>query len=153
MKERDRLVEQTLAFVQGVAAAHPDALARPAVSEFAISEPAPAEVAVVGAAVATPSATAAPVPPEAPPAPMPSAAADAVPVTPPQPARIRVARQPEPVRRPPPMRALPSIASERAAIVARVAAFRAHQDRLIRERETYYATVQAKIRDVLGNEL
>lgn len=122
MKERDRLVEQTLAFVQGVAAAHPIQVGTIAAP---LTSPLPVEIA-------TPPLPVAPEPIEA-----------ATPAVPVQAATSQAAPAPS----------LPSIGSERAAITKRVAAFRAHQDRLIRERETYYATVQAKIRDVLGNEV
>lgn len=125
MKERDRLVEQTRAFVQGVAAAHPIQARK-----LAATPPSPAEAA---SAPALPVTAPAPVAAATPAAQIQVAPPQAVPVLPMQP--------------------LPSIGSERDAITKRVAAFRAHQDRLIRERETYYATVQAKIRDVLGNEI
>ncbi|UZE46795.1 hypothetical protein ONR75_17195 [Rhodopseudomonas sp. P2A-2r] len=35
----------------------------------------------------------------------------------------------------------------------RVAAFKAHQHRLIKERESYYASVQSQIRTVLGDDV
>jgi hypothetical protein len=99
MEERDRLVAQTLAFVQGVAAANPF---RPA---------------------ATPAAS--PAPPQlAQPKPLPLSSSS----------------------RAPPV-------SERDEIMRRVAAFKAHQHRLIKERETYYASVQSQIRTVLGNDI
>jgi hypothetical protein len=98
MEERDRLVAQTLAFVQGVAAATPFRSAAP-----------PAV---------------APVPPhQAQPTPLPASP-----------------RLPAPV-------------SERDEIMQRVAAFKAHQHRLIKERESYYASVQSQIRTVLGNDV
>lgn len=97
MEERDRLVAQTLAFVQGVAAAPPF---RPA----------------------------------------PCAAAPA----PPHPTQPKL--QPASPRMPAPV-------SERDEIMRRVAAFKAHQHRLIKERETYYASVQSQIRTVLGNDV
>lgn len=45
----------------------------------------------------------------------------------------------------------PSLASERAEILRRVASFRAHQLKLGQEREKYYEGVQEKIRTSLGN--
>jgi hypothetical protein len=42
--------------------------------------------------------------------------------------------------------------SERDEIMHRVAAFRAHQGKLIREREAYYLEVQAKIRTVMSGD-
>lgn len=100
MKERDRLVAQTLAFVQGVAAAKPFLAATP---------------------------------PAAPPAPPQLAEPKTLPRTP-------SSRVPAPV-------------SERDEIMRRVAAFKAHQHRLIKERESYYASVQSQIRTVLENDV
>jgi hypothetical protein len=98
MEERDRLVAQTLAFVQGVAAA----------TSFH---------------------------PAAPPA--------AAPVSPHQ-AKTTPLPAPSRVHAP---------ASDRDEIMRRVAAFKAHQHRLIKERESYYASVQTQIRTVLGHDL
>ncbi len=53
-----------------------------------------------------------------------------------------------PASRPPPS----SLRSEREEIMQRVATFRAHQGKLIKEREAYYLEMQARIRTVIGND-
>lgn len=122
MEERDRLMAQTQAFVQQVAAAHPqvptsgdiERLLRDRVKPIAAAA-APAEKSSVAPATDAGS-TPAPIATAAPPA----------------------------ARRPP--------VSERTDIQQRVAAFRARQARMNAEREAYYETMQAKIRRGLGNE-
>jgi hypothetical protein len=119
MEERDRLVAQTQAFVQQVAAAHPKEPARPVIEQLMVVETAPELPAAIEAPAPTPPALAEPM------APMAISA---------------------------PVQPLPPIASERSDILQRVAAFRARQARMNEERETYYQTMQAKIRHDLGNE-
>lgn len=107
-EERDRLVAQTLAFVQQVAAAHPvaaskhiDETAEPTVEIARRQLPAPAERIL-----------------------------DALPERVTHYAKV----------------------SERVEINERVAAFKQRQLLLNREREAYYETVQARIRNSLRNQ-
>ncbi|WP_299718232.1 hypothetical protein [Tardiphaga sp.] len=126
MEERDRLVAQTLAFVQEVAAAHPAPLMA-AAEMRAAGTPASGRSDSEEAA-ATLNAAAAPAPVIAAPQPVPA---------------TRAARSSKP---------LATLVSERADIMQRVEAFRARQSRIIEEREAYCETVKAKIRTVLGND-
>jgi hypothetical protein len=124
MEERDRLVAQTAAFVQQVAAAHPHVSSRPEIEKLLADkaeaiQPAPSPPEVV-----------APVAPTA----------DAILATRP----IANASSPPAARLPP--------ASERSDIMERVAAFRARQARMNAEREAYYETMRAKIRSGLRNQ-
>jgi hypothetical protein len=59
--------------------------------------------------------------------------------------------KPEPLK--PPKPAAGTIYSERADILKRVATFKAHQDKLGRDREKYYEGMQARIRATLGNQI
>ena len=123
MEERDRLVAQTLAFVQQVAAAHPTPVAVP-------PREAPSEQIIVEDFATQPDGPA---------------------VLLPEPEVSAIAAQPvEPSTTLPPPLATP--VSERDDIMQRVAAFRARQGRIIEEREAYYEAVKAKIKTVLGNE-
>lgn len=136
MKERDLLVEQTLAFVRGVAAAHPIRVAAPARSTIETAD---------GVLSGSPSA-ASQIAGDAPARvvkPMPAADGAAL-ITPERPIDIAGRSPPQPMLR--------TIVSERDDIMQRVAAFRAHQTRLIRERESYYETMQARIQQVLARE-
>jgi chorismate mutase len=137
-EERDRLVTQTLAFVQRVAAANPGA-SRLHKSVQHLREP----IAVS----ATPEVTAMPTTPATVDSPPP------VEVSPeigtlgsgaPPPRLLAAAMLAN--------QALYSTASERAEIIQRVAAFKARQSQIGREREAYYETMQARIRSVLGND-
>ena len=123
MEERDRLVAQTAAFVQQVAAAHPHVSSRPEIEKLLADQaeaiqPAPSPTDVKTAVVPK---------------------ADAVMAVRP----ISNASAPRTARLP---------VSERSDIMERVAAFRARQARMNAERETYYETMQAKIRSQLRNE-
>jgi hypothetical protein len=129
MEERDRLVAQAAAFVQQVAAAHPQDSARPE-----IAKPLSGKTQAIEPALAEPAAAVPATEPAAPPP------ADAV--APPVP--LAMAAAPRAVRLPP--------VSERSDIQDRVAAFRARQARVNAEREAYYEIMQAKIRSKLGNE-
>ena len=124
MEERDRLMAQTQAFVQQVAAAHPHVSRRPEVEK-----PLGDKVEAIAPAPSQPEASA-PVAPTA----------DAILAT----RSIAIASAPPAARLPP--------VSERSDIQQRVAAFRARQARMNAEREAYYETMQAKIRSGLGNE-
>ena len=129
MEERDRLLAQTQAFVQQVAAAHP---VKVAIDKTAI-DVAEIEALVAAAEVALPAE--------------PAQAPILVTVVEP-PATIATAKE---------IMALRPIVSERSQIMERVAAFRARQARINDERDAYYETMQSKIRSELklvgpGNE-
>lgn len=137
-EERDRLVTQTLAFVQRVATAHPGASQlQKSVQHLRepIAGPATPEVMV------TP-ATAAPTDSPLPVAVSTEIGAQGSEARPPQLLTAAMLKN----------HALYSTASVRADIVQRVAAFKARQSQIGREREAYYETMQARIRTVLGND-
>jgi hypothetical protein len=131
-EERDRLVAQTLAFVQQVAAAHP----RPNETR-PVEQLSPAQiVSVLSADIVQPSA-----PPidNAPSASEMGTRGTAI-VTEPQ--VLTAAMLPN--------HALYSPVSERADITKRVATFKARQSQIGREREAYYEAMQARIRTSLS---
>ena len=168
MKERDRLVEQTMAFVQGVAAN------RPIKSDQAeVGPPEPTHIPVVDdrvetqMALQTPASDASLVEAEA----LMSLIAMSLPSLRPEaanrfetmasvsepiivtaPSEVTPAVAPAPVYVPTPKRTIQLELSEREMIAQRVAKFQAGQLRFIREREDNYATTQAKIRATLGND-
>jgi hypothetical protein len=122
MKERDLLIAQTMAFVQSVTGKTPDA-------DMMMAAP-PAEKPV-----STPAAAPIPVPPS-PPAPSETAIVAEVlkAVQPPQFAKLEIRGD---------------FGSE---VRARVATFRAHQERFLREREEYCSTTMAKVRATLRED-
>jgi hypothetical protein len=133
-EERDRLVAQTLAFVQHVASAHPAAASKLGLGSAGV--PAQAETA------------------PQPSLPQAIEVSDELTVDTPPPAI-----DPEAASTPPHILAeLPtrptkySTTSERSAITQRVAAFKERQMTLNREREAYYDSVQARIRSSLRND-
>jgi hypothetical protein len=150
MKERDLLIAQTMAFVQSVTGKQPDAAALMAAPSKA-NPPAPApQVAAPIAAtpkVAADPETAAPsplpvptvieVPPPAPPAVLAATVGEAPPVPLPQFAKLDIRGD---------------FGSE---VRARVANFRANQQRFLKEREEYCSStmdkVRAAIRDLPGS--
>jgi hypothetical protein len=69
--------------------------------------------------------------------------------------RQESARQEHPKQEPlrPPKPAAGTTYSERADILKRVATFKAHQDKLGRDREKYYEGMQTRIRATLGNQI
>ncbi|MDB5630012.1 MAG: hypothetical protein JWQ51_2352 [Tardiphaga sp.] len=178
MKERDRLVEQTMAFVQGVAAQRPIKLDSADVN--------PPELAP-SAVVATPVEIPVEIPVETPVAAKPArtsvtdaslveaealmsliamslpslrtqpvtgsepTASVSEPIELSAPAQARLGASPA-VYVPAPKRPNQFAIPEREMIARRVDNFRAAQLRLIREREDNYAAVQAKIRATLGND-
>ena len=170
MKERDRLVEQTMAFVQGVAAQRSIATD---LAEVVLPEQTP--ILAVESSVETkttpknPSSDASLVEAEALmsliamslPSLRPEAtnrsegmASNAEPtpmVLPASPPAGPAASQ-VPIYVPVPRRTHLSDVPEREMIAQRVAKFQAGQLRFIREREDQYATAQAKIRATLGND-
>jgi len=146
-EERDRLVAQTLAFVQEVAAAHPVAAQRLKIWQPPTHTPSQASgstEAFTSPAItnADHSTTPALIVETA------SAASEisergsqAVPVADPTNAS-------SPARKDP----LYSGPSERAEILKRVASFRARQAQIIHERDVYYEAIQTRIRTTLRNE-
>lgn len=149
MQERDLLIAQTLAFVQSVTGKTPDA--EPTAAEPTVVEPIVAEPMVVEPTVAKPIAllkieiSEAAEPPRAA-APLP--AVTPVPVETPPAAR---AGEETPLERsmPTPLPRLDLREDFQAEIRARVANFRAHQERFTREREAYCAATMAKVHAVL----
>ncbi|MDB5547453.1 MAG: hypothetical protein JWP21_900 [Tardiphaga sp.] len=174
MKERDRLVEQTMAFVQGVAAqrpikldsaeVNPPELAPSAVVAMPVETPVEAPVAAKLAqtsvtdaslveaealmsliAMSLPSLRTQPATGSEP------TASVSEPIELSAPAQARLGASPA-VYVPAPKRPNQFALPEREMIAQRVDNFRAAQLRLIREREDNYAAVQAKIRATLGND-
>jgi hypothetical protein len=174
MKERDRLVEQTMAFVQGVAAqrpikldsaeVNPPELAPSAVVATPVEIPVetpvaakPARTSVTDAslveaealmsliAMSLPSLRTQPATGSEP------TASVSEPIELSAPAQARLGASPA-VYVPAPKRPNQFALPEREMIAQRVDNFRAAQLRLIREREDNYAAVQAKIRATLGND-
>ncbi len=153
MKERDRLLEQTLAFVQGVVAQRP---IKPAVSSARLevapaAPPIPADVASDAASIETDALISMMTLPEA----APPSDDDTPPINPivvadsePPP---RLAERP-PVHQPAAQRPIELVLPERDVIARRVARFRARQQKLLQEREDHYAALQARIRASLGND-
>jgi hypothetical protein len=142
MRERDALLAQTLAFVQSVAGRKDDA----GMAGFATGEPGKTELAKTElaktelATTAEPPRTAQPAKPE-----IEAAKVWAAPV---EPAKIAGSGPAGPTPRP-----VVSSASEmQNEIRARVASFRAHQERFNREREQYFSATLARLRATL-NEL
>lgn len=167
MQERDRLMAQTLAFVQGVTGARPEVVAKP-VDATPPAHPSPVAEAlpndiVVQQPPAPPNGSDAPddirvTPDRA--ARNDDIAASATAIlsassTPPRPQRLQPAPPNESAARPistGPRQTPLTVASEREDILKRVAAFRAQQSRLSRDRETYYEDMRAKIAQKLGTD-
>lgn len=126
-EERDRLVAQTLAFVQQVASAHPTTASK--LGMTSTGAPLPGSSPVVEA-IDAPIANTVVLDAQLESAAVPSNVAADLPVRPTQYAT----------------------ASERSDITQRVAAFKARQTTLNREREAYYDSVQARIRSSLRND-
>jgi len=118
MKERDLLIAQTMAFVQSVTGKKPDA-------DLLMARPPAEEPAFM--------------PPPAP-APVITPAIEAVLAE-----TMLVVEPPKPVQ--PPVFAKLDIRGDfQSEVRARVATFRAHQERFLREREEYCSTTMAKVR-------
>ena len=152
MKERDRLLEQTLAFVQGVvsqrpvntaiADAHPEVVATTPIADHVANDAASFETDALISLMTSSS-------------PAPSSDQDAS-FNPPivvadSPPAIRLAVAP-PVHQPAARRQMELVLPERDVIARRVAKFRAGQQKLLQEREDHYAATQARIRASLGND-
>jgi len=129
MRERDALLAQTLAFVQSVAGRKDDA----GMAGFATAEP-----AKIGSTETEPVKTAEPAKPEFEAAKVRAAPAEAARVARPEPAA--------PALRP----IVPSASEMQSEIRARVASFRAHQERFNREREQYFNATLATLRAALN---
>jgi hypothetical protein len=122
MRERDLLIAQTMAFVQSVTGKKPDA-------DMLAPAPLPEQPALTP----TPAPTAAPAV-AAPPAETAAVAEPLKAVQPPQFAKLDIRGD---------------FGSE---VRARVASFRAHQERFLREREEYCSTTMAKVRAALRDD-
>jgi 4-hydroxyphenylpyruvate dioxygenase-like putative hemolysin len=134
-EERDRLVAQTLAFVQQVASAHPAAASKLGLAPVSAAEDAHASAAPpVAEAIALPETIAEPA--------VNAATPDVAIVN--APTNILADLPKRPTQFAP--------VSERSDITKRVAAFKARQMTLNREREDYYDSVQARIRSSLRND-
>ena len=135
MRERDLLIAQTMAFVQSVTGKAPDAERTVPVSPAAVTvETSEASVAAAPhSQIAALLAKSIP-PPPAPAAPTPGIAAS--------PASVEMPRE---ISRPTPL-PRPDLRSDfQSEIKARVANFRAHQERFNRERQAYCAATMAKV--------
>ena len=127
MRERDALLAQTLAFVQSVAGRKDDA----GMARLASAEP---------GKTPEPAKTAGPAKPGIEAAKIHAASIEPVKIAEPQ----SVAPAPRPI--------VPSASEMQNEIRARVASFRAHQERFTREREQYFSTTLARLRAAI-NEL
>jgi hypothetical protein len=130
MRERDLLIAQTMAFVQSVTGKAPDAER----SVAALSTTPAVETSQPTAAAAPLSQIAALLAKPIPAPPAPEIAASPAPV-----------EMPPEISRPTPL-PLPDLRSDfQSEIKARVANFRAHQERFNRERQAYCAATMAKV--------
>lgn len=130
MRERDLLIAQTMAFVQSVTGKVPEAekTAVASAAAPAIETSEPTAVAAPLAEVAALLAQKVPAPPAPPPA---------------------QAEMPREISRPAPPPRLDLQEDFQSEIKARVANFRAHQERFNREREAYCAATMAKVHATL----
>jgi hypothetical protein len=144
-EERDRLVAQTLAFVQEVAAAHPVAAQRLNIWQPPSHAPSHAsDSTVTSPAIMEADRLTAP-------ALIVHAANAAIETSERSSQDLPVAgptNVPSPARRDP----LYSGPSERAEILKRVASFKARQAQMIHERDVYYEAMQTRIRTTLRND-
>jgi hypothetical protein len=136
MKERDLLIAQTMAFVQSVTGKLPDA-------EKTVTAP----VALPAVEIFEPARAAAPLPDAPLPVmPLPDIKTVLVETTPAVPAPVDM---PKELPRPAPLARLDLRDDFQAEIRARVANFRAHQERFNREREAYCTATMAKVHATL----
>ena len=133
MRERDALLAQTLAFVQSVAGRKDDA----GMAGFATADP-PKTVELAKTAEFPKTARPA----------KPGIEAAMVQTAPVEPAKIA---EPQPAAAAPRL-IVPSASEMQNEIRARVASFRAHQERFTREREQYFSATLARLRAAI-NEL
>jgi hypothetical protein len=130
MKERDLLIAQTMAFVQSVTGKKPDAELLSPATETTVRATMTTSVVNVEAVLAEPT-------------PIPVAVAPKLPETkPPQ----TVPSQAKPLQ----VAGLDLPGDFQSEIRARVASFRAHQERFTREREEYCRATMAKVRATLS---
>jgi hypothetical protein len=134
MRERDLLIAQTMAFVQSVTGKAPDAERSVTIS----SATSAVETSEAGAAAEPLSKIAALLAKSTPAPPAPEIAASPAP----SPTAVDIPREnsrPTPIPR-------PDLRSDfQSEIMARVANFRAHQERFTRERQAYCAATMAKV--------
>ena len=123
MKERDLLIAQTMAFVQSVTGKKPDA-------DLLMAAPLPEQGAIIPAPASTP-------------APAPTTTA---------PAGTAAVAEPLKAVQPPQFAKLDIRGDFGTEVRARVASFRAHQERFLREREEYCSTTMAKVRAALHED-
>ncbi len=135
MKERDLLIAQTMAFVQSVTGKKPDAELLSPAAETTVRATITTAVVNVEAVLAEPP----PLPIAVPPNPAQTMPAQAMPPE----ARPSQAK-------PPRIAGLDLPADFQSEIRARVASFRAHQERFTREREEYCRATMAKVRATLS---
>ena len=142
MRERDLLIAQTIAFVQSVTGKPPEAVKTMTAAAAVVTvetsestaEPAPlAEIAALLARTMPTSPAALPVPVSVP-----------APVLTPAPTEM-----PQELSRPTPLPRLDLRGDFQSEIKARVANFRAHQERFNREREAYCSATMAKVHEAL----
>ncbi len=132
MKERDLLIAQTMAFVQSVTGKKPSAELLSPVAET-VRATITTAVVNVEAVLAEPT-------------PMPEA-------VPPKPSQtMPLETKPSEVK-PPQIAGLDLPPDFQSEIRARVASFRAHQERFTREREEYCRATMAKVRATLGEDI
>jgi len=152
MKERDLLIAQTMAFVQSVTGKPPEAPKPPDAIRTPEAVAAPAAPLAVETFESVPPA-ALPLPeialPVIPPsAAMPAPAAEVEPRVVQAPV-IEPVAAPREISSPAPFTRLDLRGDFQSEIRARVASFRAHQERFSREREAYCAATMAKVHAVL----
>ncbi|WP_454626910.1 hypothetical protein [Bradyrhizobium cenepequi] len=135
MKERDLLIAQTIAFVQSVTGKKPDAELLSPATETTVRATMTTTVVNVEAVLAEPT----PIPVAVPPKPFLTKPSQTTPAqaTPAQASPLQVA-------------GLDLPGDFQSEIRARVASFRAHQERFTREREEYCRATMAKVRATLG---
>lgn len=153
MKERDLLIAQTMAFVQSVTGKPPEAGKKPPEAVKAVAGSV-ASGPIALRSVETVESTAASAPPSdvTPPRTPPAARAPTVTEARPAEARAVEARTEPPWKAPslPPL-SFPDLREDfQSEIRARVANFRAHQERFTREREAYCAATMAKVHATLN---
>jgi hypothetical protein len=122
MKERDLLIAQTMAFVQSVSGKKPDA-------DMIMAAPLTEKLVY-----------------------MPAVAPIPAPPIPPAPAETAIIAEVLKAVQPPQFAKLDIRGDFGSEVRARVATFRAHQERFLREREEYCSTTMAKVRATLRDD-
>ena len=148
MRERDLLIAQTMAFVQSVTGKKPDAGMFAGAPEAAKATTLTTTVADIAAMVTETTVISEPAksePAESEPAgsePSTSELSNSEPVK----SALLKSEPPRPIHVP---RAVP-LSDVQSEIKARIANFRAHQERFLRERDEYCSATMAKVRAALG---